>query len=266
MSDKSAAPAAVAVLLAEALETRDLLFVANDEGRAASIASILAAFAPGARVAYLPSSDALPGEDAPASPANIGARAAALRDVRRARGESVRVALVTTAEATVVRYASPDAFDAAPPAYSIGSELDLAGFADLAREIGYLEDDRVDEPGEVAVRGSVLDIFPVDSALPVRIEVQDGQVTSIKRYDPVTQLGTEELDSIEIGRASEPEASSGGSLLDHLPEGAVALDDKAKRRRDRFLRLSEDALKRRHRSADPLVSTADWDAALDARE
>lgn len=266
MSDGSAAPAAVAVLLAEALETRDLLFVADDEGRAASIAAILAAFAPGARIAYLPSSDALPGEDAPASPANIGARAAALRDVRRARGEGVRVALITTAEATVVRYASPDAFDAAPPAYSINSELDLASFAELAREIGYVEDDRVDEPGEVAVRGSVLDIFPVDSALPIRIEVQGERVTSIKRYDPVNQLGTEELDRVEIGRATEPEVSNGTSLLDHLPGAAVAIDGKADRRRTRFLSLSEDALKRRHRNAESLVSAADWRSALDVRE
>jgi transcription-repair coupling factor (superfamily II helicase) len=41
-------------------------------------------------------------------------------------------------------------------------------------ELGYVEDDRVDEPGEVAVRGSVIDLYPGDLAEPVRVEVTDG--------------------------------------------------------------------------------------------
>lgn len=266
MTDQPAPPAPIAAALAEALAETDLLFVAADESRAAQVAAILAAFAPDARVLHLPSSDALPGEDAPASPANIGARVAALRCARVAAQEGRRTALVTTAEATVVRYAPPDVFEAAPPAYAIGDTLNLDGFAELAIGIGYHEDDRVDEPGEVAVRGQVVDIFPVDSALPVRIEVEEGRVSAIRRYDPVSQLTVEELDHLEIGRAGEPEATGGLSLLDHLPEAAVALDAKADRRRDRFLQLSQDALKRRGRAADLLVSAEDWNAGLEGRE
>ena len=55
------------------------------------------------------------------------------------------------------------------------------------------------------------------------------------------------------------------SLLDHLPGAAVAFDVKADRRRDRFLALALDALKRLGRAADPLVSADDWSAGLDAR-
>ena len=86
-------PAPLAARLSEALATRDLLFIAADEGRASAAAAILQAFAPQARVAYLPASDALPGEDAPASPANIGARTAALRALRLAAAEGTRAAL-----------------------------------------------------------------------------------------------------------------------------------------------------------------------------
>ena len=259
-------PAPLAALLATELATRDLLFVAADEGRAASVAAILAAFAPDARVLHLPSSDALPGEDAPASPANIGARVAALRGARLAGGDGARVALVTTAEASVLRYAAPEAFEATPPGFAIGDNLELDGFAALAIGIGYHEDDRVDEPGEVAVRGAVIDIFPVDAGRPVRIEVTDGQVSAIKRYDPVSQLGDEPLDSVEIGQASEPEAAGGVSLLAHLPGAAVALDPGADRGRERFLKLSADALGRRGRAADLLVPTSEWRAGTDARD
>ena len=266
MTDQPARAAPLAAALAEALAERDLLFVAADEGRAAQIAAILAAFAPDARVLYLPSSDALPGEDAPASAANIGARVAALRGARAAVDAGGRVALVATAEATVVRYAAREAFDAAPPAFEVGNALDLPGFAALAVGIGYREDDRIDEPGEVGVLGQVADIFPVDRASPVRIEVADGRVAAIRGYDPVSQLTVVELDRIEIGRASEPEAAGGVSLLDHLPDAAVAFDPEAERRRDRFLKLSEDALKRGGRAATLLVSAEDWRAALDARD
>ena len=259
------APAPLAALLAAELATRDLLYIAADEGRAAAVSTILAAFAPDARVLHLPSSDALPGEDAPASPANIGARVAALRGARLAADDGARVALVTTAEASVLRYAGPDAFEATPPTYAVGDKLDLDGFAELAVGIGYHEDDRIDEPGEVAVRGAVVDIFPVDSALPVRLEVEDGRVSAIKRYDPVTQLGAEPLDHVEIGRAGEPEAAGGVSLLAHLPGAAVALDPGADRRRDRFLQLSTDALRRGGRADSLLVSADDWRAEIDAR-
>ena len=259
------ATAPLAALLATELSARDLFFIAADEGRAASLAAILAAFAPEARILHLPSSDALPGEDAPASPANIGARVAALRGARLARDDGARVALITTAEASVLRYADPQAFEATPPSFAVGDNLQLEGFAELATGIGYHEDDRVDEPGEVAVRGQVVDIFPVDSALPVRIEVEDGQVSAIKRYDPVTQLGGDPLDHVEIGRASEPQAAGGVSLLAHLPGAAVAFDPGADRRRDRFLALSTDALRRGGRADTLLVTAEDWRAEIDGR-
>jgi hypothetical protein len=254
MTQQPAPPAPIAAALAEALADKDLLFVASEEGRAEQVAAILAAFAPDASVLHLPSSDALPGEDAPASLANIGARVAALRGVRAAREKGVRVALVTTAEATAMRYAAPSAFDAAPPGFSVGDPFDLEGIPALAADLGYVEDDRVDEPGEIAVRGAVVDAFPVDSAQPVRIEAEGGRVVSIRRYDPVTQLAVEELDHVEVGRASEPEAAGGVPLTDHLPDATVALDADAGRRRDRFLRLSEEALKGRIRDPDPLVA------------
>ncbi|WP_375427224.1 TRCF domain-containing protein [uncultured Sphingomonas sp.] len=259
------APAPLAALLATELATRDILYIASDDARAASIAAILAAFAPDVRVFHLPCPDALPGEDAPASPANIGARAAALRGARQARGDGARVAMVTTAEASVLRYAPSDAFEATDPSFAVGDELRLDGFAELAIGIGYTPDDRIDEPGEVAVRGAVVDIFPVDSALPVRIEVEDDRVSAIKRYDPVTQLGGDPLGSVEIGRASEPKAAGGVSLLAHLPDAVVALDPGADRHRARFLALSTDALRRGRRADRLLVGAEDWQAEIGAR-
>ena len=254
-------PALVAAALVEA--GGDALFVAVDEQRAAAIAAVAAGFAPAATVVHLPSSDALPGDAAPASPGNVGRRVAALRRVRAAAAAGERVLLVTTAEATAVRYPPPDAFDAAPPAVAVGDALDLAAFATLAEELGYVTDDRVDEPGEVAVRGRVADVFPADYDAPVRIEVDEGKVTALRSYDPVTQRTGADLDRVELGRAAEPPATEGVAVLDHLPGAAIAADPGADTRRDRFRAI---AAERRGRGRKDLVAADTWTKGIADRE
>ncbi|MCK8457326.1 TRCF domain-containing protein [Sphingomonas faeni] len=267
----SAAPSAsVAAAIAERLAQGNLVYVALDDRRATDIASIAAALVPDAVVVQLPSSDALPGDEAPASPANVGLRVAALRRVRAAITREIGpVLLVTTAEATAVRYPEPALFDAAPPRLSVGDTLDVAAFAATAAEIGYIVDDRIDEPGEIAVRGNVIDIFPADRETPVRIEFAEGRITALRDYDPVSQLGSADIACIEVGRATEPPVDKppvykGVGILAHLPDAAVAFDPGVDRRRARFIDLAADGLPRRKASAD-LVTTRSWDAAIARR-
>jgi transcription-repair coupling factor (superfamily II helicase) len=245
---------------------RSLLFVASDEVRAAAIADLLRAFVPEAEIVHLPASDALPGDDAPASPGNAGARVAALRRLRIADAEQRRFACITTPEATALRIAAPADFDAAPPVLRAGDAIDLTGFATRAVELGYVMDDRVDEPGEVAVRGGVVDIFPADAVGPIRIAVENGTIASIRRYDPVTQRGDADLDEVTIGRAAEPAATDGVALLEHVPGAAVAMDGDAAERRARFLDLAQDATRRRRRDAAALIDAKPWDKLLGERE
>ena len=80
-------------------------------------------------------------------------------------------------------------------------------------ELGYVIDDMVDEPGEVAVRGQVVDIFLADTELPCRIEVEDGRIVALRRYDCATQLMVEEIDRLEVGRAAEPMLDRGVTLV-----------------------------------------------------
>ncbi len=262
----AAPPAAIAAAIADRLAQGDLVYVALDDQRATDIAAIATALVPDAAVVQLPSSDALPGDDAPASPANVGLRVAALRRVRAATlGDTGPVLLVTTAEATAVRYPEPAMFDAAPPRLTVGDTIDVEAFAATAAEIGYIVDDRIDEPGEIAVRGNVIDIFPADRATPVRIEFAEGRITALREYDPVSQLGSADIACIEVGRATEPVVEKGVALLAHLPDAAIACDPGVDRRRARFMDLAADGLPRRKASAD-LVATRSWDAAVAKRD
>ncbi len=117
---------------------------------------------PAATVVVCPGTDALPGDEAPASPANVGQRVSALRTVRctLAKRRRPRIALITTGEALARACPAPAAFDAEPPRVTVGSACDLATLAETLTDLGYIADERVDEPGELALRGAVLDVFP----------------------------------------------------------------------------------------------------------
>ena len=258
----------IAALLTS-IERDDLIAIAKDEPAGAEIARALEAGAPDAVVVFCPGSDALPGDSAPPSPANVGQRATALRRLRATLSSDSRprVALVTTGEAVTRLYPPPTGFDAVPPIVRKGREIEVEAFQAELTNAGYVLDDRVDEPGELAVRGQVIDVYPTDAGEPYRIEVRDRSILSIHPYDPVTQLTRGECTVLEVGRATEPEPHDPVTLLDHLPGAKLAIQQGAEERRTRFLALAADAGRRRPGRALRDVCPAEvWDAALAVRE
>ncbi|MBO9723982.1 MAG: DEAD/DEAH box helicase [Novosphingobium sp.] len=252
-----------AFILWQALREGDLLYLADDEQEAEATAAALRALAPEYRVIFVPSSDALPGDTAPASPANVGRRVAALSELRRIMQDPERPGLATimSGEAAARRHADPSSFDAAPPSLDVGDTIDQSVFAKQMEALGYIEDDRVDEPGEVAVRGEVIDLFPADAGSPARIEITDGAISAIRRFDPASQLTTEACNSLAIGRALEPDVGAGVSVLAHLAPGRLFLSPKADARRQRAIRLAEDVARGKATTVDA-IDEPSWGAAL----
>ena len=149
-----------------------------------------------------------------------------------------------------------------PPSLCVGDAIDVAALSATLEEIGYVIDDRVDEPGEMAVRGDVIDIFPADAGLPARIEIAAGRIGAIRGYDPVTQRSAVEIERLEVGRAAEPASTNGVSILAHLAPGCIVWSDRADKRRRRFVQLACDAAKRGGGTVDA-VDDADWSVAID---
>lgn len=127
-----------------AIEAGDILYLADDEQEAEAIAAALSALAPRFPVVALPSSDTLPGDRAPACPANIGRRVSALRKLRQFAQDADRphLAVIMSGGAAARLYADPAAFDAAPPLLRAGDPLDTEGFAAEMEALGYVVDDR----------------------------------------------------------------------------------------------------------------------------
>lgn len=255
--------AAVATRMAEHLQHGDLVYIADSEQTAVALAASVRAAAPQAAVVLVPASDALPGEEAPASPGNAGARVAALRQIRStAQGTCQKPCVVlASAEAIARRYATPEAFAPAPPVLGAGDLLDLQSFESDCEALGYVIDDRVDEPGEVAVRGNVADVFPADRTLPVRIEAGDGRILSLRSFDPVDQRSLDDLTAVEIGRVAEPSAVGGVTLLTHCPAGAaLVLENKVASRHRGLLALAADVTRHGRVPAD-MIGEEEWNEA-----
>ena len=90
--------------------------------------------------------------------------------------------------------------------------FDLTFWKNKLTTAGYHSVDTVYEHGEYAIRGSILDLFPMGSSEPVRIELLDDEVESLRLFNPDTQRSKQEIDYFELLPAKEfpltPEAIS----------------------------------------------------------
>ena len=79
-----------------------------------------------------------------------------------------------------------------------GSNVERDFLVHQLYEMGYERESIVSETGKLGVRGYVLDVFPIDSEYPIRIEFWGDEVDSIKFFDVESQLSLKELDFIDI--------------------------------------------------------------------
>ncbi len=84
-----------------------------------------------------------------------------------------------------------------------GENLQLEQFRERLVDAGYRNVAQVEERGEFAVRGSILDLYPMSSNLPFRVEFFDEEIETIRTFDPDTQRGLDKATTIELLPAHE---------------------------------------------------------------
>ncbi|HWD20359.1 MAG TPA: transcription-repair coupling factor [Verrucomicrobiae bacterium] len=109
-----------------------------------------------------------------------------------------------------------------------GEACDPLDLVEFLEDSGYEPEAQVSQKGDMALRGGILDLWPLTHAWPVRLEFFGNELESLRRFDPVTQISNETLEEIVIPPGGElgllkrdAEKSPPGSLLDHLPDGAL---------------------------------------------
>ncbi|MBP0614428.1 DEAD/DEAH box helicase [Jiella mangrovi] len=152
-------------------------------------------------VAEFAAPDGLPGDGLPVSAATAGNRMATLRWLLDAEK---RPSVVITTPAALIRKVPPRSiWTDRHLEICVGETLDADLVAARLRRLGYWQDDRVDEAGEFAIRGKVIEIFPAAAPRPCRIEHGDGVVIAIRSYDPASQRSVAETGRLIVDPASE---------------------------------------------------------------
>lgn len=240
-----------------------VIYVAGGERWAEQMARALEGLAPHLAVHLLPPWDCLPYDSASPSHESMGRRMAVLRHMGEPDGNP-RI-LVASAAAILQRVPPRDIVETAAFRLRTGEAFSLEALNDFFHRAGYVLDERVDEPGEAAVRGQVIDLFPADSAFPYRAEHDGGTILAIRAYDPISQLTEAEVDELLIGPASEIIAQPGQesaaflerfdgmehalpeyyppleTVFDYWPDATVVVDGKAEDRRQLVMEQISDA-------------------------
>ena len=103
------------------------------------------------------------------------------------------------------------------------SKCDIITLSDKLRERGFEEVDYVYEPGQFAVRGSILDVFSYTNELPYRIDFFGKEVESIRTFEVETQLSTGKLEEVYIVANVCGQEASGISILDFIDKNTILI-------------------------------------------
>jgi transcription-repair coupling factor (superfamily II helicase) len=205
-------PAAhIAAKLIPALRGSDtsIVYVALSESMAAKIAQAVQCLDPELDLVILPPWDCLPYDRVPPSRQSMGRRMDALRVWSQASPEP-RL-MITSLDAVLQRIPPSSVIDGSWYQLVVGTVFDEDSFRRFVGRAGYIEQGVADEPGEIAFRDDVIDIFPAGALRPMRIVLaEDGTVSELRSYDPVSQRTEYTVEKMVFGPASEailPDAS-----------------------------------------------------------
>lgn len=123
--------------------------------------------------------------------------------------------VVTYPEALAEKVPSPDVLSDNTLRLQTGKKNDMGAVRTRLRELGFRQVDYVYEPGQFAVRGSILDVYSFSGELPYRIDFFDDEIDSIRVFNVETQLSERKVDSVSIVPSGPAENRGDGvSLLD----------------------------------------------------
>ncbi len=226
-----------------------LVYVDPTGDRLEALAAAAAAFAPELEVLCIPAADVLPYDRAVPSGRVSGQRVSAL--VRMAMAPERPRLVVTSARALMARVPPPSCWREAELVLRPGDPVDGQALHASLLAWGYVDDEHVDEPGQAALRGQVLDVFPGDGAAPARLLVEAERITSIHGVDAASQRSTEDLPSLVVRPVTEidpaavragPAATEGlVGLPSFLPAAPILLHRGATERWPELWEEAEDA-------------------------
>ncbi len=195
-----ASATALAIAEAAARDDRPWIIIEADSRSAERRRAELAFFAPdGLPLLSLPDWEVLPYDVFSPHPDITSERLLALAELPQAR----RGVLIVSVD-TLLQRLPPKPYVAGRSfSLSVGDTLALDAFKLRLTEAGYCSVSQVTDPGDFALRGSLLDVYPMGTTSPLRIDLFDDEIEAIRRFDPQTQRSGESLTSVRLLPARE---------------------------------------------------------------
>jgi transcription-repair coupling factor (superfamily II helicase) len=190
----------------------------------------------GPQLSFFPAWEAPPHEAKLPSLDVIGDRLETLTSLLRNAGAEPKAAPVVVASVTALlqRTFAPARLRSRLRVLRRGERIDLLDLVEWLEDQAYEPEAQVTQRGELALRGGILDVFPLSSPWPVRLEFVGNELESLRYFDPLTQISRAEVDEVVLPPAGElgllkRELAAGAAanalapLLDYLPSEAVVV-------------------------------------------
>jgi transcription-repair coupling factor (superfamily II helicase) len=189
--------------LADADPSRPVLVVAGDDRQARDLAADLGAWLEPRRVRFYPSRGVTYESHLAPPPHLVGLRVAALDALLEGEGEGAEPPVVVVS-AVALSEKVPDP-ELRPHGFTIrrGDLLDLHEAAAQLTAMGYARVDQVEDRGQFAIRGEILDLYPATADRAIRVDLFDIEVESLREFSTFTQRSLADVEAVEIAPASE---------------------------------------------------------------
>ena len=183
---------------------RAVLHVARDDARLAQLSEAVACFGPEIDLLGFPAWDCLPYDRVSPNSQLVSRR---LDTLTRLASPVVEVGrprvVVTTVAAILQRVPTRKLLGPAVKRLRIGDRVDTDELIRFFQHNGYTRSDTVREPGEYAIRGGIIDVYPAGLAEPLRLDLFGDTLEALREFDPMSQRSTGKRDAVDFKPASE---------------------------------------------------------------
>ena len=164
-----------------------LAVICRDGQRMAALSRALAFFGPDIQTMEFPAWDCLPYDRVSPNASVVAQRMTALSRLARVKGRDKPSVLLTTVNAALQRVPARDFVATHALSVAPGNVIGMAGIVTWLELNGFQRASTVREPGEYAVRGGILDLYPPGLDMPVRLDFFGDALETIRTFDAQTQ-------------------------------------------------------------------------------
>ena len=220
---------------------RPLVIITAQPDKSRRLGEQIAAWCDLPNILQLPEPDGLPYTRLSSDPAGELDRLRVLSHLSKPSPDGPPLLVITSVPAFLQKLPSSQLFRTGWITLGKGMEADPVNLAARLGALGYHTESLVEVPGSLSRRGGILDVYPPTLEMPVRVEFFGNSVESLRLFEPTSQRSLKQVESIEIGPASEMApffVGDGSSVNKNLAPGILnELNDESRLAFERDIEL-----------------------------